>query len=236
MNILALRPIPFQIVIYILLHVSISIFVVCIIKSKFALATAYTRKLFHFLIFVPAAIFQFLYGIEAVLLLGSFVFLVVVYAVCRGSNNAFFNALARESDLPHQGFFIIIPLLTTAVGGLLSNLFFPAFAFIGYLVGGIGDAIAEPIGKKWGKHQYKVHSLFGMKATRSLEGSTSVFLSSLLILYPLYRFLSYSQFISIQDAFIVAFAVTLVEAYSTHGFDNLSIQLTAAGLSYYLLT
>ena len=59
--------------------------------------------------------------------------------------------------------------MTTAIGGVLCNLLFPRYAYIGYLVCGWGDAVGEPIGMRWGKHRYNVPSMRGVPAQRSSQ-------------------------------------------------------------------
>jgi len=222
--------------VWIVLYIAIIAFLVGFLKVKFKVRTAYTRKLFHFFIFTAAAVLQFLYGLQATVLFGGSVMLLILFAVLKGEKNSLYQALARESDQPYSTRFIVLPLLATAAGGVLSNVFFPAFAFVGYLVGGWGDAIGEPVGSKWGKHKYQVPTLFGVKATRSLEGSLAVFLVSTLICFGVFSFLSYTTHTALLYALIVAFCATLTEAFSSHGLDNLTMQFVTAMVSTYLLT
>jgi phytol kinase len=206
------------------------------LRVKKDLRVPYTRKIFHFLIFSLAGILQYRYGLQAVSLLGAFVFLMVVLAVLAGDRIWFYQALARPNDAPHQKKFIILPLLATAMGGVLSNIFFPQTAFIGYFVGGWGDAVGEPVGSKWGKHKYTVPTLFGVKATRSIEGSTAVFLvSSIISAYFILQITSIQLLPALAIALLCGLAAALVEAISSHGLDNLTIQLTAAGVLHYLI-
>ncbi len=206
------------------------------LSVKKGVRVAYTRKIFHFIIFSLAGILQYLYGLQAVSLLGAFVFLMVVLAVLAGDSVWFYQALARPSDAPHQKKFIVLPLLATAIGGVLSNIFFPQTAFIGYFVGGWGDAVGEPVGTKWGVHKYTVPTLFGVKATRSIEGSAAVFLVSTIISAYFILQITPIQFLpALGIALLCGLAAALVESISSHGLDNLTIQLTAAGLLNYLI-
>lgn len=222
--------------VWIVLYIAIIAFLVGFLKVKLNVRTAYTRKLFHFFIFTAAAILQFLYGLQATVVFGVSVVLLILFAVLKGQHNGLYKALARDSDQPYATRFIVLPLLATAAGGVLSNVFFPAFAFVGYLVGGWGDAIGEPVGSKWGKHKYKVPTLFGVKATRSFEGSLAVFIVSAFICFGVFSFLSYTTHTALIYALIVAFCATLTEAFSSHGLDNLTMQFVTAMVSTYLLT
>ncbi len=204
------------------------------LKRQMGWPTGYTRKLFHFLIFFTAAGLHLWGGMPAVNVLGAGMGIYVFLIVRAGEGNAFFEALAREKDFPRRGYFIVLPYLTTALGGLLSNLFFGAFAVMGYLVGGAADAIAEPVGVRFGRHRYRVPSLRKVEtAERSVEGSASVFIAAFVLsgtaLYVLYH-LSFPYFL--LSAILAAGAIAAVEAISPHGADNLTIQVTASGLAY----
>ncbi|CAA9279985.1 MAG: hypothetical protein AVDCRST_MAG95-3234 [uncultured Adhaeribacter sp.] len=206
------------------------------LKKYRQVRTAYTRKIFHFLIFSTASIFQVKYGLPAVVLFGAIVSLFVLWAVVKGDGYPFYEVMARDSDRPYRTLFILIPLVTTALGGILANLFFLKFAFIGYLVGGWGDAVGEPVGSRWGKHRYTVPSLLGVKATRSLEGSAAVALVSTLVAFGALYLAGYSGPACLKTALVCGLGGAAIEAVSNHGLDNLTMQVTAAGLAYLMLS
>lgn len=195
----------------------------------------YTRKLFHFFIFTAAGVLQLRWGLPVVVVFGTAISLLVLWGVYKGTKSAFYQALARPSDAPQESLFILIPLVTTAAGGVLANLFFGSWAAIGYLVGGWGDAIGEPVGSRWGRHRYKVPSMAGVAATRSLEGSASVFAVSTLVAFLGLQAQGLLHADALLYALLIAAAATAVEAISTHGLDNLTIQLAAAGMAYWLI-
>jgi phytol kinase len=199
--------------------------------------TPYTRKTFHFVIFSFAGVLQYHYGLHAVSLLGGIVFIMVVIAVIMGWKWWFFRALARETDAPHEKKFIILPLLATATGGIVSNIFFPGTAYIGYFVGGWGDAIGEPVGTRWGKHKYTVPTLFGVRATRSIEGSTAVMLlSTIIATVCLTQITTFGLSTCLLYGAICGLAAALVEAISSHGLDNLTMQVCASGVLHYFIS
>jgi phytol kinase len=194
----------------------------------------YTRKLFHFGVFTLAALIQWVWGVSGVVVFGCVIALVVLHAVFRGMGYPLFEALARPGDAPHHAFFIVVPLVTTAVGGVAANLLFPPYAFIGYLVCGWGDAVGEPAGTRWGKHHYRVPSLAGIEVTRSLEGSAAVLgVGTLAALLGL-LFSGFSAAEALRIAAAAGIAGALTEAFSSHGLDNLTVQLAAAGVAWWL--
>lgn len=206
------------------------------LKTQKNWRTAYTRKVFHFIIFTSASILQLSAGLPAVVVFGSVTSLFVLAAVMKGASSPFYLALARPGDAPKEKLFILVPLLTTALGGVLANLFFGSVAGIGYLVGGWGDAIGEPVGSRWGRHRYKVPSLAGVKATRSLEGSAAVWATGSLVAFL--GILAYG--IPPGQAALFGLACgtggMLTEAVSSHGLDNLTMQLAASGIAFALLS
>jgi phytol kinase len=118
--------------------------------------TGYTRKVFHFLIFITAAAE---WRRPAVCLFGAACTVAVFTAVWLGPGSLLYEAIARPKDAPHRTLFVVIPYFATLVGGLASNLVFGPVAVAGYLVTGLGDAIGEPVGTMFGSHVYRVRSL-----------------------------------------------------------------------------
>lgn len=197
--------------------------------------TAYTRKIFHFVIFTMASILQLGFGPPGVAVFGGIVVLAVLYTVHLGEGHRYYEAIARQTDAPQRTMFVLLPLIMTALGGLVSNILFHQFAYVGYLVCGWGDAVAEPVGTRWGRHPYRVPSLSGVPAQRTLEGSFAVFAVG-----------SFAAFVALVSAgqpmtqaagvgFACGLAGMLVEAISTHGMDNLTTQVAASAVAWLLL-
>lgn len=205
------------------------------LRTRRSVRAPYTRKVFHFAIFTMAGVIQLTWGLAGVVVYGSVIAAMVLYAVRRGDGYPFYEAMARPTDAPRRSFFIIVPLVTTALGGVVSNLFFLQFASIGYLVGGWGDAVGEPVGTRWGAHRYRVPSLAGVPATRSLEGSAAV-----LVAGTLAAFLGlWAAGLPPGTAAAVGAACgaggAAVEAFSSHGLDNFFVQVTGAAIAWLLL-
>jgi phytol kinase len=197
--------------------------------------TAYTRKLYHFAIFTIAGAVHLWLGPPGVAAYGAGVVAVVLFGVWRGPGDWFYEALARPADEPRRTLFILVPLATTALGGVLANLFVPAFAHIGYLVCGWGDAVGEPVGARWGRHRYRVPGLAGVPATRSLEGSAAVFAVSVLAAFVGLVASGGAPARAAGAALAIAAAAAVVEAFSNHGLDNLTVQVAAAAVAAALL-
>lgn len=198
------------------------------LRDRRGVRTPYTRKIFHFTIFTAAGLLQIFFGLPAVVIFGSVTSLFVLYAMWRGDGFPFYEAMARPSDAPRRTLFILIPLVTTALGGVTANLFFPAWAFVGYLVCGWGDAVGEPIGTKWGRHRYRVPSMLGVPATRSVEGSAAVFAAGTLATAAALALLGHPPVTIALIACGAGCAGAVVEAVSTHGLDNFTVQVAAS--------
>lgn len=203
------------------------------LKLRCGWRTGYSRKVFHFLVFTTAALLQTLVHTRALCLFGAMTSLAIFYACLRGGGHPLYEAIAREKDAPRRTYFILAPYAATLLGGLASGIFFGHAAVVGYLVTGFGDAAGEPAGTRWGRHPYRVPSMRGVPATRTLEGSAAVFAISLLAvvlaasLEPALPF--DNRLIGLAPA--IAAAAALAEAVSPHGWDNLVLQVVPAGIA-----
>jgi phytol kinase len=195
----------------------------------------YTRKTFHFLVISAAALVHLRWGLPGTVIYGGVVALLVLGAVLRGSGFGFYEALARDTDAPHRTLFILLPLATTALGGLLANVFFPAWAPVGYMVVAWGDAVGEPVGTRWGRHRYRVPSLAGVPATRSLEGSAAVLAAATAAAALALVLTGIPGAAALRAALVIGVVCAAVEAASNHGLDNLTLQLAGAGTAWVLL-
>lgn len=192
--------------------------------------TGYTRKVFHFLIFTTVAALHAWQGTRAVCLFGAMTSLAVFFAVWRGGGNLLYEAMAREKDEPHRTHFILVPYFTTLFGGLVANMLFGPAAIAGYLVAGLGDAIGEPVGTRFGRHPYRVPSRRAVPATRTLEGSAAVFIASFIALLLASTLLGADIAGTWPRLLAIAFASAVAEAVSPHGWDNATMQLVPAAL------
>ncbi len=155
--------------------------------------------------------------------------LLVLVCVCRDHPlcHAMFRGYARESDAPHEGFHVWFSWLVSIIGLLCIDLMFwdMTVTRTAGLVLGFADGIAEPIGLRWGAMKYRVPSIIRGKASvRSLEGSSAVFTATLIVI------LATHGSTAVGLALLLAVAVTIAEAVSPHGLDNLTIPLTTGGI------
>ena len=204
------------------------------VKAHMSWRTGYTRKIFHFLIFTSVVAIQSIWGTPVVCLFGGMCTLVILYAIVRGRDNLFYEAMAREKDEPHRTYYIMVPYFATLIGGLMSNILFSRAAIVGYLVAGVGDATGEIFGTRFGRHLYKVPSLASVRAIRSLEGSLAVFVMSVGAITAAGFILPEMRFTTESLILIPLLAIvsTGVEAVSPHGWDNTTMQVIPSFLVY----
>jgi dolichol kinase len=117
------------------------------------------------------------------------------------------------------------------------DIFVPTvFLIFGPLAG--GDGFADMIGRKWGKHKYKVF------AEKSIEGSLAMFFFSILFTYGLLGIYwlilnplhpaAISLVKPLMPILIIALVATIVEAISPKNADNLLIPLVTFIVIYAL--
>lgn len=217
------------------LYIGFFMKIVGYIHQKNRIPTPYTRKIFHFGTFISAAIIQITGGLSFVILYGVLNSLLIFYVIYRKEEISFYHAIARQTDGAHKSKFILIPLVMTAIGGLASNILFGNLAIIGYLIVGVGDAIGEPVGTKWGRHRYKVPSLFGVPVTRSIEGSISVCLTSIVFSSIGLYVLGTSFINAIELGIVCGIVAALTESISNHGLDNITVQIIPTAILYLII-
>lgn len=135
-----------------------------------------------------------------------------------------FLAVDRPEDQPYTSFWFISQLLVSLpiISGF--SLFFnyvqhDNYVFIPILILTVGDGLAEPVGTAFGYHKYQTRGLFvDRKYTRSFEGSSCVFLSSIVstVIY-------YNDFTKASICFtlsVLPIIMTITEAVCPHTWDN----------------
>jgi phytol kinase len=199
--------------------------------------TGFTRKVFHFLIFLTVSAIHVWFGLPAVCLFGGMTTLVIFGAVALGSGNLLYEAIAREKDAPHRTFYVVVPYVATLLGGVVSNMLFGPYALVGYLVTGVGDAIGEPVGTRYGRHSYRVPSLRPVGPTRTLEGSAAVLVACVVMLVVAVAANPEScwTLALLWRIPVIAMLCTLAEARSPHGIDNAVLMIGGSWLGWLML-
>jgi phytol kinase len=207
------------------------------LKKTKGLQTGYTRKIFHFMIFMTVALIHIVWGLPIVCLFGGMTSLVLFYAVLRGTDHILYEAMAREEDEPHRTLFIVVPYFATLIGGVTSNLLFEEVAVIGYLVTGFGDAIGELVGTRFGKHRYEIPAVGGVKPTRSYEGSAAVLMSCIVAIFVGILLCPKLGLTPKSLVLVPVFAIlcAIVEAISPRGTDNAILQILPSFLATHFL-
>jgi dolichol kinase len=133
-----------------------------------------------------------------------------------------FAAIDRPEDRPHTIAWLVsstVAMFLMIAAWLLvlpkqTHLYLPLALFIS----GVGDALAEPVGLRFGRHKYAVRALgTDQRYTRSLEGSACVFLSALFVALN-------AQYMGPKDwwmgVLLFPTVATLAEAKSPHTWDQ----------------
>lgn len=176
----------------------------------------YTRKIFHFIAFMSIAVFLRYAPADVTVISLSIGMIYLITACFSGKGFLWFDGMARKSDAPNEKLYVILPMASTIAGlGVSWAVFGHPFVEIGMLCVAIGDAVAEPVGVRWGRHKFKVYSLIGKTSRRSVEGSLSVFLTCALIIF----FVSGNVTVSL----LTGLALSIIEAISPRGTDNFTV-------------
>lgn len=96
---------------------------------------------------------------------------------------------------------------------------------VGMLVMGYGDGFAALIGQRYGKHVYHI-----FKGSKSLEGSASMLVVSLIVLAAYLGVMTGS--VNLYHIGSIALVATLVEAISPYGLDNIFVPILASLLYF----
>jgi phytol kinase len=138
-----------------------------------------------------------------------------------------FYGYARASDAPHEAFHVWFSWLVSIAGLVGIDQVFGDMTITrtACLVLGLADGVAEPVGVRWGRNKYRVPAVTGgAPAHRSVEGSAAVFVTTFAVVFWTWAPATAGL------ALVVAAVVTVVEAFSPHGLDNLSIPVAVGGI------
>jgi phytol kinase len=100
-----------------------------------------------------------------------------------------------------------------------------SLVLIPILINVIGDGLAEPVGVRFGKNEYKTRALFTNKEyVRTLEGSACVLITGFIVVAMHFEYFTTTQFV--LSMLLVPIIMTLTEAYSPHTWDTPFLMFT----------
>ncbi|MEL6553241.1 MAG: phosphatidate cytidylyltransferase [Cyanobacteria bacterium J06621_11] len=214
-----------------------------ILKEKQQLCESDSRKINHIAVFVGGAlVFGWLPETAAranLHTVATIILMLIITTCCYPNIKPFsyiYAANARASDAPHTTFFFLFSWVVSIAALAIIDLLFANMVVtrMAILIVGVADGIAEPIGKRFGRHRYAVLS-FGKKPVfRSLEGSLAVWIGTVIVVLcaSAHSYSPLNDAVSpVVMAIITASVVAIVEALSPRGCDNFTLLLTAASLT-----
>ncbi|MDP3697025.1 MAG: hypothetical protein Q8R55_03250 [Candidatus Taylorbacteria bacterium] len=182
-----------------------------ILKRKFSIPTALTRRLAHIGTAVVAVVAP-LFVTQKEIVVVSIIFAIVLLS---GRRYNIFSAIHSVERNTFGEIFLPLGVALTALFFLPHNL--PAFQF-GIFIMGISDALAGLIGEQYGKYYIKF-----LDNKKSVEGSLVFFFSSLILTFLFVPVLGYSLF-------LIPLLLTFIEFCLVYGLDNLVLPIAGAYL------
>ena len=201
----------------------------------------YTRKVNHFAIFFLPVFIDKQFDAET---FTNFVYLAISAVITTVSLLMFyepirklippyqlmFEGFDRPEDRPYTlvwiwtqfaaGFAVMLPMIW-----LFGQWGLGSLVLIPILINVVGDGLAEPVGIRFGKHEYKTRALFTEKEyVRTLEGSACVLITGLIVVAMHYEYFTTTQFV--LSMLLVPLLMTLTEAYSPHTWDTPFLMFT----------
>ena len=198
------------------LYVSVVLAVSEMLRRGLRLSVDLTRKFVHIAVGMIAFPLVLLFQSWQFAIIPPLVFIVVNYVSYRRHIFAGMETAERGQlgtiYFPIS-FSILIPLLWSQPALLAASLMPMTW----------GDAFAALIGQRFGKRKFTV-----LGQTRSIEGSLTMFVFSLLAVFLTLLFFAQPLATSFVFALIVALIASVVEACSPFGIDNLTVPLSSA--------
>jgi phytol kinase len=186
------------------------------IKRKYSVSVDITRRLIH-IGTATVAVIAPLYVTKEILVLVSLIFAGVLFV---GRTYNLFSAVHSVKRYTFGEVYLPLGVAITALIFLPQNI--QAFQY-GVLIMGISDAVGGFIGEKFGKHTLKI-----FQNNKTLEGSISFFLCSVIITTIFYPVFGYWLV-------IIPLVLTFVEIIFVYGLDNLVLPIIAAYLFQFFI-
>lgn len=205
-----------------------------LLSSSGFLRVNYTRKIVHFSwFFLPMMVFTLTNTTDSTsrIMLSMLVFLsiFVIISPFFRKKSVFLTKCFESIDRPEDQPKTLLWLVTQTIAGyiilisfyfLYSNYSVPVeLIYLTILSVTIGDGLAEPIGIKFGKNNYKAKGFFDSRIYyRTIEGSSVVFITSLILCFLFSNFFENYPFLLLL--LIYPTVLTVVEAKSPHTWDT----------------
>ncbi len=200
---------------------------------KYNIKVNYTRKVHHFsLLFFPVLLAAYFpYEDDLLGLIGAFSFIWTIVPFYFRNHIPTLETCFLSFDRPEDRPFTLLWLITQFFFGLVigisvaifAEFYFgipwPKIALLVLCLAHIGDGLAEPIGVRFGKVRYRTYALFTRRRYyRTLEGSITVLISTVLVLAWFNYLFTDKQFILALITLPITLMVT--EAISPHTWDG----------------
>jgi len=208
------------------------------------LRDGFSRKLNHFLLSALSGVCLFGLPDESFVptAVATSVLVLLIYAWSAKSSREVVSRVIRSNVRDRDGergnFFVFLPLVTGQIATYSAlALVSPLYAKIAFCAMGLGDGLAEPVGLRFGKRRYSIYDpVWRVRNTKSLEGSLAVFSVSLIAcLVALWVGEQARGWELIAVALAFAALMTVVEAFSPRGMDNMLIVGTGAAFLHFAL-
>lgn len=186
-----------------------------VLKRKFALPTAYTRRFIHIGTAMVAG-FAPLFATRDQLIIVCIFFIVLLLL---GRSYTLFLAIHGVDRKSFGDIYLPLGVILSALIFLPQDIH--VFQF-GIFIMGISDAVAGFVGEKFGKHNIEVYN-----NKKSIEGSIAFFICSLILTFAFFPFVGY-------QIVVIPIILTMTEFGLVHGFDNLILPIIAAFLAQLL--
>ena len=212
-----------------------------VLVRYFSVKVNYTRKINHFALFFLPVFIDKQFNAET---FTDFTYLAISAAVSTAALSVYyepirkaippfqlmFEGIDRPEDRPYTliwvwtqfavGFAVLLPMIW-----LLGQRDLESLVLIPILINIIGDGLAEPVGIRFGKHEYKTRALFTNKTyVRTFEGSACVLITGFVAVAMHYEYFTTIQFI--LSMLFIPIIMTLTEAYSPHTWDTPFLMFT----------
>ncbi len=190
-----------------------------VLRRKLGYESDFTRKVIHIGVGMLSWILPFIFSQPWPFLLACFGFAILNFLDWRFG---FFRAMA-SSNRQNLGT-VYFPIAAAAVAYIFWDT--PPIMVASLMPLTLGDGLAPVIGKKFGRHEYRIHN-----SVRTMEGSIGFFLVTAigvwLTLWIMPGNPELTSLEAVAPALVVALATSLVESVSIWGVDNLTVTATA---------